>query len=190
MWRLKWIHPMDGVTASTTHTQTNTTQRIMSYPKASLTSDPQGQGRHTLGDKWSTGPIVHTVSLSIYWLPKWSIMKWFTRSTATPPGTSKRPVGRCLLHSADICTNGPSIWFIREWTEAGPRHLWCLFKANRRVRKLLWMQDVTSGVRHKRYRWSSAGNKENMSLNQTLGKRRKNIPCFVFLKITNNSSKT
>lgn len=41
-----------------THLHTNTTQRIMSYPKARLTSDLQSRRRHTLGDKWSTGPIV------------------------------------------------------------------------------------------------------------------------------------
>lgn len=67
---------------SHTHFHTSTIQRIISYPKAGLTFDLKDQGRHTLGDKWSTGPVVQTISLSIYWLPKWSIMKWFMRSTS------------------------------------------------------------------------------------------------------------
>lgn len=99
----------------------STTQHRGLCPR--LTSDLQGQGRHTLGVKWSTGSIVQTVSPSIYWLPKWSIMKWFTRSTTTPPGSSKAGGVACLLHSADVYTNEPSIWFIREWTEAGPHQL-------------------------------------------------------------------
>ncbi len=47
------------------------------------------------------------------------------------------------------------------------------------------MQDVTSGVRHKRYRWSSVGNKENIKTrHRHLGKRRrqKKVLVHVFLK--------
>lgn len=48
------LHPAD------TRSRTSTSPRIMSHPKAGVTSDLRGQGRHTLGDKWSSGAIVHT----------------------------------------------------------------------------------------------------------------------------------
>lgn len=171
------------VTALTTHTHTNTTHRIMSDSKARLTSDLGGQRRHTVGDKWSTGPIVRTLSPSIYWLPKWSIMKWFTRSTAIPQEQALLTlagVAVCPIQ-ADICTNGPTIWFIRERTEVGPRRRSCFFKANRGVRKLLWMQDVTSGVRDKRYGWGYAEDEENMSLKPGTWKRRKREMYTVYI---------
>lgn len=93
----------------------------------------------TLGDNWlrhgfycASGPVVGLSRLSIYWLPKWSIMRRFT----TPP----RPPSLSLWVAPPFSTHlqqWSSIWFIRERTEAGPRHFCCLFKVYRRSRKLL-----------------------------------------------------
>lgn len=45
--------------------QSKTTEWIMTYSKTGLTSDPTGQKRHAVGDKWSTGPIVHKLLVSL-----------------------------------------------------------------------------------------------------------------------------
>lgn len=123
-------------------------------PKLNWPLTLKGQGRHTLGDKWSTSPIVQRVSLSIYWLPKWSIMRWFMRDTAIPPGSSEAGLSLSAPFRRHLFA---SIWFIREWTEAGLHHLQCLFKANRRLEWPLWTHNVTSEILDKRYEWTSAG---------------------------------
>lgn len=131
----------DGINHKYTQTH-KVSPRITRYSKARLTSDLRGQGRRTLGDKWSASSIVRTVALSIYWLPKWSIMKWFTSSTRH---LQSWWVGVCSIQrtSAQIDT----AFDLSEPTEAGLHRVECLFKANRRVRKLLCMSLVGSGTK-------------------------------------------
>lgn len=165
------------------------TYQIMPRLKAKLTPHLKGQRWHTLGDKWGTCPIVQKVPLSIYWLPKGSITRWFTRSAGQHP--SRRFWGRRLslrlLHSEHICANGASIWFIREWTEAGPHQPRVFVQSQHEFRKRPWMQGVTTGVRDKRRKMNSC--KPALETSQGWAKRRfkQNFTTRKTLKIRNAS---
>lgn len=53
------------------------------------------------------GAIVQTVSPSVYWLPKWTIMKWFMSSTTTSASTLK----------ARASLSAPFRKHLPQWTE-------------------------------------------------------------------------
>ena len=59
--------------------------------------------------------------LSIYWLPKLAIKKWFTMIAKHPPPLR---TGRLLSFlSADVRSDGGRVWFIRDGTEASARRV-------------------------------------------------------------------
>lgn len=70
--------------------------------------------------------LLSSSSSALYWLPKCSIMQWFTRSVANASQ-------RLTLHQ-------PIPRVIYQRMEAGPGP--CLLTANRRARKQVWIQDV------------------------------------------------
>lgn len=77
-------------------------------------------------------------------------MRWFTRCTATTTTRARRcrcrRAAACRFIQRRCAPMGPRcLIYQKARTEAGPRRLSCLFRANRRVSRALWMQSVTMG---------------------------------------------
>lgn len=111
------VHRFTGRLERATALTPDTTKRITSYSEAMLTSDLRGQRRHTVGDKWSTGPYCEDPLprpfIDFLNDPLWSDL-WGAPPPPPAPGAANAdgPLSAASF-SGHVHQWAPDVWFIK-----------------------------------------------------------------------------